>query len=226
MPPYSATHVDGPFVMTVNISARQLREPDFVDTVANAVTAMNGAELVLEITERQGIEIDPVVLGAMHAIAAMGVRFAIDDFGVGFSSISYLRDIPVQIIKADGSLSGAIDSDERASALLRSVAHMGQSLGLDVIVEGIEREAQMAMLRDYDHKPLRPGLPPAPPHDCRKPAGDGAWRPYDGRALRRFLTRSGLRPEIGNVPVVGDWSPTTGTSAGRSAHSSLVRSPP
>jgi diguanylate cyclase (GGDEF)-like protein len=143
--------VDGPFVMTVNISARQLRDPDFVDTVANAVTAMNGAELVLEITERQGIEIDPVVLGAMHAIAAMGVRFAIDDFGVGFSSISYLRDIPVQIIKADGSLSGAIDSDARASALLRSIAHMGQSLGLDVIVEGIEREAQMTMIRDYEH---------------------------------------------------------------------------
>lgn len=144
--------VDGPFVMTVNISARQLRDPRFVDTVAQAVTAMGGTELVLEITERQGIEIDPDVLGAMHAIAAMGVRFAIDDFGVGFSSISYLRDIPVHIIKADGSLSDAIDSDERASALLRSIAHMGRSLGLDVIVEGIEREAQMAVLRQYEHE--------------------------------------------------------------------------
>ena len=144
--------VDGPFVLTVNISARQLREPSFVDTVARAVTSMNGTELVLEITERQGIELDPVVLGTMHAIAALGVRFAIDDFGVGFSSISYLRDIPVQIIKADGSLSHAIDSDERAGALLRSVAHMGRSLGLDVIVEGIEREAQMAVLRDDAHK--------------------------------------------------------------------------
>jgi diguanylate cyclase (GGDEF)-like protein len=143
-------HVDGPFVMTVNISARQLRDPHFVDTVARAVTTMDGADLVLEITERQGIEIDPDVLGTMHAIAAMGVRFAIDDFGVGFSSISYLRDIPVHIIKADGSLSGDIDSDERASALLQSVAHMGRSLGLEVVVEGIEREAQMAVLRQYE----------------------------------------------------------------------------
>ena len=147
---------------------------------------MNGAELVLEITERQGIELDPVVLGAMHAIAAMGVRFAIDDFGVGFSSISYLRDIPVQIIKADGSLSQTIDTDERASALLRSVAHMGQSLGLDVIVEGIEREAQMAMLRDYE----RSSTPRAT--SC---TGRCRSRPAQGRprepARRRAAGRTG-----------------------------------
>ncbi|MDZ5620058.1 bifunctional diguanylate cyclase/phosphodiesterase [Nocardioides sp. HM23] len=144
--------IDGPFVMTVNISARQLREPGFVELVARSLAAMNGTALALEITERQGIDLDPVVLDAMHAIAAMGVRFAIDDFGVGFSSISYLRDIPVQIIKADGSLSHAIDSDERASALLRSVAHMGRSLGLEVVVEGIEREAQLTVLRDHGHQ--------------------------------------------------------------------------
>lgn len=145
-------HVDGPFVMSVNISARQLREARFVDAVERAVGIMNGAELVLEITERQGVDLDLVVLGAMEAIAAMGVRFAIDDFGVGFSSISYLQDIPVQIIKADGSLSQSIDTDERAGALLRSIVHMGHSLGLDVIIEGIEREAQMAVLREDGHR--------------------------------------------------------------------------
>jgi diguanylate cyclase (GGDEF)-like protein len=141
--------VRGRFAFTVNISARQLREPTFVDTVASTVRAMGGTELVLEITERLGIELDDVVLAAMHEIAEMGVRFAIDDFGVGFSSISYLYDLPVQIIKADGSLSQAIDTDERASALLRSVTAMGESLGLDVIVEGIERDAQLDVLREH-----------------------------------------------------------------------------
>ena len=137
------------FVMAVNISARQLRDPTFVDSVAAAVVAMDGVELTLEITERQGIDLGPVVLDAMHAISSFGVRFAFDDFGVGFSSISYLQDLPVQIIKADASLSQAIDRDERASALLRSVTHMGQALGLDVVIEGIEREGQLAVIRTY-----------------------------------------------------------------------------
>jgi diguanylate cyclase (GGDEF)-like protein len=136
------------FVMSVNISARQLQDPSFVDSVAAAVGAMDGVELVLEITERQGIELDDDVLAAMRAIAATGVWFAIDDFGVGFSSISYLQDLPVQIIKVDASLSQAIDTDERAGALLRSVTLMGRSLGLDVVIEGIERETQLAFLRE------------------------------------------------------------------------------
>ncbi len=143
--------VPGPFVMSVNVSARQLHEPAFVHSVARAVAAMGGASLVLEITERQGIDLGPVVLEAMHAISAMGVRFAIDDFGVGFSSISYLQDLPVQIIKADASLSQAIDTDDRARALLRSVTLMGQALGLEVVVEGIEREGQLSVLREDTH---------------------------------------------------------------------------
>ncbi|KAA1424332.1 putative bifunctional diguanylate cyclase/phosphodiesterase [Nocardioides antri] len=134
--------------MAVNISAVQLRARGFVDGVARAAAAMGGADLTLEITERQGIDLDPVVLDAMREISAMGVRFAIDDFGVGFSSISYLADLPVHIIKVDASLSQAIDTDERASVLLRSVTLIGQSLGLDVVVEGIERESQLAVLRE------------------------------------------------------------------------------
>ncbi|MDQ4055107.1 MAG: EAL domain-containing protein [Actinomycetota bacterium] len=137
------------FVMSVNISARQLRDATFVNSVAAAVTAMDAVDLTLEITERQGIDLGPVVLDAMHAISSLGVRFAIDDFGVGFSSISYLQDLPVQVIKADASLSQAIDNDERASALLRSVTLMGQALGLDVVIEGIEREGQLAVIRTY-----------------------------------------------------------------------------
>lgn len=150
--------VGGPFVMTVNISARQLREPAFVHSVERAVATMAGANLVLEITERQGIDVDPVVLQSMRAISAMGVQFAIDDFGVGFSSISYLHDLPVDVIKADASLSQAIDTDERAGALLRSVMLMGRSLGLEVIVEGIERESQLAVLRADAHEVYAQGF--------------------------------------------------------------------
>jgi EAL domain-containing protein (putative c-di-GMP-specific phosphodiesterase class I) len=84
----------------------------------------------------------------MEAIRAAGAELAIDDFGVGFSSISYLHDLPVQYLKADASLAQDIDTDERARALLRSVIAMGRTLGLSLVVEGIESEAQLVALGD------------------------------------------------------------------------------
>ena len=77
------------------------------------------------------------------AIAAMGVRFAIDDFGVGFSSISYLHQLPAHVVKTDATLAQHIDRDERARAVLRAIVVMGEALGLDVVVEGIERPGQL-----------------------------------------------------------------------------------
>ena len=79
----------------------------------------------------------------MQTLADRGVPFAIDDFGIGFSSIGYLQDMPVQIIKTDLSFSEGIDRDERSCALLCSITMMGQALGLDVVVEGIERPSQL-----------------------------------------------------------------------------------
>src|SRR3954453_21699488 len=102
--------------INVNISAAQLREPEFIGTVARTVAAMRGTSLILEITERQGVDLDDEILAAMRAIENMGVVFAIDDFGVWFSSISYLHDLPAQIIKAYAALTHGIDSDVRARA--------------------------------------------------------------------------------------------------------------
>jgi EAL domain-containing protein (putative c-di-GMP-specific phosphodiesterase class I) len=87
----------------------------------------------------------------MKTLAARGVPFAIDDFGIGFSSIGYLQDMPVQIIKTDLSFSESIDRDERSCALLCSITMMGQALGLDVVVEGIERASQLEHLREHVH---------------------------------------------------------------------------
>jgi EAL domain-containing protein (putative c-di-GMP-specific phosphodiesterase class I) len=147
----------GDINVSVNISAKQLREPDFVSKVERAVDQMGGATLVLEITERDGIGNDPASLGAMSTLAERGVPFAIDDFGVGFSSIGYLQDMPVQIIKTDLSFSESIDRDERSCALLCSITMMGQALGLDVVVEGIERASQLDHLREHVHAPFAQG---------------------------------------------------------------------
>jgi diguanylate cyclase (GGDEF)-like protein len=146
----------GPISVSVNISARQLHERVFVEAVRRTVRAMGRTALVLEITERQEIA-DRNALDAMQEIADLGVRFAMDDFGVGFSSISYLRDLPVHVVKTDGSLSQKIDSDERACAVLRAVTAMAEALGLDVVVEGIEREGQLAAVRDEVRAPYAQG---------------------------------------------------------------------
>jgi diguanylate cyclase (GGDEF)-like protein len=146
----------GPISMSVNVSARQLQEPTFVTTVGRTMRSMGRTGLVLEITERQEVT-DGTALEAMRVIAGMGVRFAVDDFGVGFSSISYLRDLPVHVVKTDATLAQKIDSDERSRAVLRAVTVMAEALGLDVIVEGIEREGQLAAVRDQVGAPYVQG---------------------------------------------------------------------
>jgi EAL domain-containing protein (putative c-di-GMP-specific phosphodiesterase class I) len=137
----------GRISISVNVSARQLQEPTFVTTVERIVGSMGRTGLVLEITERQEVT-DGSAREAMRIIAGLGVRFAVDDFGVGFSSISYLRDLPVHVVKTDATLAQKIDSDERSRAVLRAVTVMAEALGLDVVVEGIEREGQLAVVRD------------------------------------------------------------------------------
>jgi diguanylate cyclase (GGDEF)-like protein len=137
--------------VAVNISAKQLREPEFVAKVQDARSRTGTTNLILEITERDCVDNDDVTLDAMRRLADAGIHFAIDDFGVGFSSIGYLQDMPVSIIKADASFSESIDTDERSCALLCSITMMGQALGLDVVIEGIERTGQLDHLNDHVH---------------------------------------------------------------------------
>ncbi|MGZ4493885.1 MAG: EAL domain-containing protein [Nocardioides sp.] len=137
--------------ISVNISAKQLRETDFVTKIDAINQRMGGMSLVLEITERDCVDNDDFTLDAMAQVTALGVHFAIDDFGVGFSSIGYLQDMPVSIIKTDGSFSEAIDRDERSCALLCSITMMGQALGLEVVIEGIERASQLDHVCDHVH---------------------------------------------------------------------------
>ncbi|MGH3330917.1 MAG: putative bifunctional diguanylate cyclase/phosphodiesterase [Nocardioidaceae bacterium] len=147
----------GPLSIGVNISPKQLREPTFVTKVEQVLAQLDGVDLVLEITERDYVRDEPESLEVMRRLAECGVSFAIDDFGVGFSSIGYLQDMPIRIIKTDNSFSESIDRDDRSCALLSSIAMMGQALGLDVVVEGIERASQLEHLRDHVSAPYAQG---------------------------------------------------------------------
>jgi diguanylate cyclase (GGDEF)-like protein len=133
----------------VNVSAQQLRSPGFVAKVEETLARMPGVGLVLEITERDFVDNEPTALEAMRRLRAQGVAFAVDDFGVGFSSIGYLQHMPVQILKTDASFAVGVDRDERSCGLLRSITVMGEALGLDVVVEGLERASQVGHVRDH-----------------------------------------------------------------------------
>jgi diguanylate cyclase (GGDEF)-like protein/PAS domain S-box-containing protein len=159
--------------MSVNVSARQLIDPGFPDAVANSLheSGLDPRALVLEITE--GIVMDDweAALDRLHSLKALGVRLAVDDFGTGYSSLSYLRRLPVDILKVDQSFIEAIDVDEEASELARVILRIGRTLRLQVIAEGVEREAQATRLRQLGYR-LAQGFWLGPP----EPADLGSTR--------------------------------------------------
>ena len=133
--------------MGVNISAQQLRSATFAERVRQTRAALGDLALVLEVTERDVVREDSLSQEVMTRLVAEGVRFAVDDFGIGFSSIGYLRSLPVQVLKTDRAFVADIEHSERSANLLRSMLLMGHALGLDVVVEGVERQEQLDHLR-------------------------------------------------------------------------------
>ncbi|MBA2639164.1 MAG: EAL domain-containing protein [Nocardioidaceae bacterium] len=144
--------------VAVNATARQLRSPSFAGVVRRTRAAMRDLNLVIEVTEHDFVGDGGQALATMEELAAEDVRFAIDDFGVGFSSIGYLQRLPVRILKIDRSFVTSVDSDSRACDLLHSMVLMGSGLGLDVVVEGIERESQLAHVTEHCEAGLAQGF--------------------------------------------------------------------
>jgi EAL domain-containing protein (putative c-di-GMP-specific phosphodiesterase class I) len=136
--------------LAVNVSVRELRAPRFADSVAEVLRAHRVApqRLVIEVTE-QSVARDVAELTApLRALRALGVRIALDDFGAGYSSLGQLRHLPVDILKIDRGL--VVESDEpgdpRVSPLVEVVVRLADRLGLLVIAEGVEDEAQRVMI--------------------------------------------------------------------------------
>jgi EAL domain-containing protein (putative c-di-GMP-specific phosphodiesterase class I) len=130
--------------MSVNVSARQFREPGFVESVRQAFTASGvpSSGLMLELTESVLLPHDDRVRADLAELKASGIRLAIDDFGTGYSSLSYLKGLPIDVIKIDKSFVDGIDTSELQQALAESIIRMARTLGLEVIAEGIENTAQ------------------------------------------------------------------------------------
>jgi diguanylate cyclase (GGDEF)-like protein/PAS domain S-box-containing protein len=134
---------DGPPV-SVNLSARQLAFPGVVGEVAVVLdrTGLAPERLWLELTETALFEEADAPLSVLHELKALGIALVLDDFGTGYSSLAYLQRFPLDALKIDRAFVAEMTEDERASALVVAIATMARSLGLTVVPEGIETEAQ------------------------------------------------------------------------------------
>ncbi|MFN3076581.1 MAG: EAL domain-containing protein [Alphaproteobacteria bacterium] len=140
----------GPLRVAVNVSGRQLN-PTLLDVVDGILdrTGIPPEFLELEITETVAMDDVAVTMEILSGLSGRGISLSIDDFGTGYSSFAYLRKFPINLLKIDRSFVKDIDRNERASVIPKAIISMAHSLGLDVVAEGIETPAQLALLKSY-----------------------------------------------------------------------------
>ncbi|MGH8249280.1 MAG: putative bifunctional diguanylate cyclase/phosphodiesterase [Steroidobacteraceae bacterium] len=134
--------------VAVNISGRHLQHADLVADVRKAleVSGLEAENLVIELTESTIMHNTEVNLERFRELKALGVRLAIDDFGMGYSSLSYLHRFPIDILKIDRSFVGRLTEQDDGPELARAVVMLGETLGLETVAEGVEHEEQVAKL--------------------------------------------------------------------------------
>ena len=134
--------------IAVNVSGHQFRQKDFVERVLSVLhfTGADPLKLKLELTESLLLHDMDDIIAKMSALKAEGVSFSLDDFGTGYSSLSYLKRLPLGQLKIDRSFVRDVMTDGNDAAIARTIIALGQSLGLGVIAEGVETEAQREFL--------------------------------------------------------------------------------
>ena len=143
-------HAQGlePLTVTVNVSTRQLDDPDFPSVVEAALNAAGIApeSLCLELTESALMGVATASLDCLRAIKGLGVYVGIDDFGTGHSSLARLRHLPVEVLKVDRSFIDGLGTEHGDSAVVAAILSLAHALGLHVIAEGVETPLQANQL--------------------------------------------------------------------------------
>ena len=169
-----------PLVMSVNVSPVQLRESSFVDDVREALeeSGLEPERLVLEVTETAIVTDVPDAAATLRKVRDLGVQWALDDFGTGHSSLTLLRNLPLQSVKIDRSLISKVATGAQDAVLVQLVVDAAHTLGLRVCAEGIEEvdQAQQLVSLGCDvgsREPRRWCSPPAFPSPRRAGPGSG-----------------------------------------------------
>ncbi len=137
--------------ISVNVSPRQFRQPDFVQQVRAALQGSGAPaqQLTLEVTEGLLLENWQATAERMHELVALGVRLSIDDFGTGYSSLAYLKKLPLYELKIDRSFVQDVPQDDNDAAIVRAIVAVAHHLRLQVVAEGVETQAQADFLRQH-----------------------------------------------------------------------------
>ena len=171
--------------VSVNLSARQLQDTRLVDDVASAIaeSGLAADDLVLEITETAMMEDVELAVMRLSELKGLDIRLAVDDFGVGYSSLNSLRNFPVDVLKIDRSFTSRLRESVEDEAMVTAILGLGDILGLRTVAEGIEEVEQLDRLRDLG---------------CVAAQGYLLSRPLDDPAIEEFLLRDA---QAGRVPA-------------------------
>jgi PAS domain S-box-containing protein len=181
---WSVDHADR-FGISINLSARQFRRRDLAASIGGMLheTGIDASRVELELTESTLIDNIEEAIATMHALKSLGVRLSLDDFGTGFSSLSYLRRFPIDRLKIDKSFVQQIDADDATEAIIDTIISMAHRLGLRVAAEGVETHRQLQSLKDKGCDEVQGFLLCAP-----LPAEDQAlWAPCGDARSRQAI---------------------------------------
>lgn len=140
----------GKLVVSVNVSVRQLQDPNFVTQVEQILmeTGLEPSYLELEVTESVFADLNSMI-PILKQLRSLGLHISVDDFGTGYSSLSYIKHLPIDTLKVDGSFVKDIHTNEESKAIVKAIIHLAETIGLKVIAEGIElKEHVEALKRD------------------------------------------------------------------------------
>jgi diguanylate cyclase (GGDEF)-like protein len=142
--------IDPPLSVSINVSSSQLTHPQFVPMVKETMDhcPFDTNHLIIEVTENILIREISLATRILHELQELGVRIHLDDFGTGFSSLSYLRNLPIDAIKIDREFIDQIDPEKNDQGLLNLIISIAEKLEMDTIAEGVETEIQAQILRD------------------------------------------------------------------------------
>ena len=148
---WSVNTVTEHFVLSVNVSARQFSQLDFVSLVTStlACSGVDPTKIKLELTESLVLHNVADTIDKMKALNDQGVHFSIDDFGTGYSSLAHLTELPLQQLKIDRSFIRHIATNHNDAVIVQTIIGMAHNLGMAVIAEGVETEAQRACLERF-----------------------------------------------------------------------------
>ena len=141
-----------PMILSLNISAIQYRQPDFIDKVLQLMDEYDvlPSEIELEITESILIDDFTEITEKLMILRDIGIKISLDDFGTGYSSLSYLKGLPIDTLKIDKSFIDTVITDENTRIITESIIYMVKKLGFETIAEGVETEEQFRYLNEID----------------------------------------------------------------------------